>query len=159
MAKAYLFKFAPGNPTGLQGLSPTFVIFNAGGTAIPAPAISATQNGFYTFSYGPTLPAVAYLIDGGPQLAPLDRYLPGVLDPVQGVDQQIGFVATDSYGGTAAPTTLAGMLKRFIEQREGDALYSKTLGLWKILSRNSAALLRTKQVSDPPSSSSVTGSS
>ncbi len=158
MAKVYSFKFAPGNPSGLSGLFPTFIIFNAGATAIPGPGITSTGNGFYQFSYGPTLPAVSYVIDGGSPLASLDRYIAGVLDPIQAIDQQIGFVMTDTSGSTAGANTLASLFKRLVDQREGDQSYSKTLGIWKIFSQGSSALLRTKQVSDSNTSSTITGS-
>lgn len=158
MSSTYLFKFAPGNPMSLSQLSPTFIVFNAGSTAVTPPAITNVGNGFFKFSYGPTLPPVSYIIDGGAILNSLDRFLVGVLDPIQAIDKQIGFVSTDKSGSTLDPTTLAGMLKRQIDEREGDSIYSKGLGIWRIFSRGSSMLLRTKQLSDSSSSSTSTGS-
>lgn len=146
--KDYVLQFGQGDPRSFTGLSPTFLIFatNAGGTALVAPGISEviTGSGFYNFSYGPTV-SISFLADGGSGVSSSDdRYVTGVLDPIQAVDQTIG-MTTDSFGSTAIdPTTLFGYLKRNQEFNEGNAEFTKSTGVWSVYSRGSSTLLMTK---------------
>ena len=155
MAKTYWMKFGSGDPRTNTGLAPTLVIFNAGGiTTITGPGITETPagSGLYSFSYGATI-SYAFLADGGSGLAAGDRYITGVLDPVQAVDERVG-VQADSFGSTSAdPTTLSGYLKRIQELLEGDAVYTKSTGVWTISNRGSTTLLRSKTLTNTTTSS------
>lgn len=154
MAKTYWMKFGSGDPRTNTGLAPTMVIFNAGGlTAAIAPGVTETPagSGLYSFSFGATI-SYAFLADGGAGLASGDRYITGVLDPVQAVDERVG-VQADSYGSTAAdPTTLTGYLKRLQEVLEGDAVFTKSTGVWSISSRGATTLLVTKTLTNTTTS-------
>lgn len=159
MAKNYLLRFGSGNPASFAGLSPTMTIFSMvpGGTALTGPAISElpTSTGLYTFAYAPTLP-IAFICDGGSALSSTDRYIVGILDPIQAVDDKVGF-SFDSFGNTASdPTTLLGYAKRNLEFEEGNATFDKTTGAWDIYSRGSSTLLREKLLAN--SSGDVTKS-
>lgn len=160
MAKTYYVKFGSGDPRVNTGLSPTFVIFSQGGlTAIAGPTITEKPagSGMYQFVYGPTM-AVAYLMDGMGSLGSADRYISGVLDPIQAVDQQIGFI-TDIFGTTGAdPSTLYGYFRRFLEMVEGNQVFTKATGVWQMFNRGSSTLLRTKSMTDTLTSSTRTGS-
>lgn len=150
MAKTYYLKFGSGDPRTNTGLAPTFVIFSAGGlTAISSPGVTETPaaSGLYQFQYGPTM-AIVFLADGGSALASGDRYISATLDPIQAVDEKVGFT-TDSYGSTASdPTTALGFLKRLLENAEGDSTYLKSAGQWSIYSRGSSTLLTLKTLTD-----------
>lgn len=147
MAKNYLLRFGSGNPSGYAGLSPTMTVFKfvPGGSALVAPSISEipTLTGLYTFAYAATIP-IAFVCDGGSGLSVSERYIVGILDPVQAVDQTIG-QTYDSFGTTAIdPSTLMGYAKRSMEVQEGNATFNKTTGVWDIYSRGSSTLLREK---------------
>lgn len=159
--KTFYLKFGGGDPRINSGLSPTFVIFSlAGLTSITGVTITELPagSGLYQFNYGPTL-AVTFLADGGAGLSSVDRYITGILDPIQAVDQQLGFT-TDSFGTTGAdPGTVWGYCKRFLELFEGDAVFTKATGVWQLFNRGSTTLLRTKTVTNTTASSTKTGSS
>lgn len=160
MAKQYYLAFGGGNPATYTGLSPTFTIFNINGiSAIAAPAIteSPAGSGLYGFVYGPTQ-SIVFQIDGGSVISTTtDRYIKGALDPIQAVDQQVGYV-TDSFGSSAIdPTTLFGYLKRLLENFEGDAVFNKTAAIWSIFTRGSSTLIRTKTVTNTSSVSTKSG--
>lgn len=150
MSKSYWLKFGTGDASVNTGLSPTFTIFSANGlTALSAPGITETPagGGLYRFMYGPTLPII-FKADGGGGLSSADRYIYGTLDPIQAVDEQIGY-ATDSYGSTAAdPSTLMGYARRNQEFQEGNASFAKSTGIWSIYSRGSSTLLREKTLTN-----------
>lgn len=160
--KSYMFRFGSGNPNLYSGLTPTFSIFNVmpGTSAIAAPAISEAPSGsgLYVFQYNPTLP-ISFMVDGGASLISSIRYITGTLDPIQAVDQGIGF-NTDSYGSTATdPSTIFGFVRRLMEWNEGDNFFNKTTGIWSIFNRaslGSTTLLRTKNIAN--ASGSVTKS-
>lgn len=158
MAKNYFLRFGSGDPSDNTGLSPTFTIFSALGlTALPAPGITETPagSGLYSFSYGPTQ-AIVFKVDGGAALSNSSRYITNVLDPVQAVDERIGF-ATDSFGSTAAdPTTLYGYAKRNQEFQEGNATFTKSTGVWQIMSRGSSILLVEKGLTNNTTSATKT---
>lgn len=147
MSKKYLLRFGSGNPTGYAGLSPTLIVFKSvpGGSNLTAPSVAEipTSTGLYTFAYGPTI-SIAFVADAGSSLSASERYIVGVLDPVQAVDENIG-QPYDSYGSTALdPSTLLGYAKRNLEVQEGNATFNKTTGVWDIYSRGSSTLLREK---------------
>lgn len=150
MAKTYYLKFGTGDPANYTGLFPTFTIFSAGGlTAITAPGVTElpTGSGLYQFMYGPTL-SIAFKADGGSGLASGDRYIVGVLDPIQAVDEKIG-TTSDSIGSTATdPGTLLGYSRRNLEFLEGNATFTKATGTWDIYSRGSSTLLREKALTN-----------
>ena len=69
------------------------------------------------------------------------------------VDERVG-VQGDSFGSTLAdPTTLTGYMKRVQELLEGDALFTKSTGVWTISSRGSSTLLRSKTLTNTTTSS------
>lgn len=160
--KSYMFRFGSGNPNTYTGLTPTFTIFNVmpGTSAIAAPTITEAPSGtgLYVFQYNPTLP-ISFMLDGGSSLNSGIRYITGTLDPIQAVDQGLGF-NTDSYGSTSIdPTTLFGYLRRALEFMEGDNFFNKTTGIWSIFNRASlgtTTLLRNKTIAN--ASGSVTKS-
>lgn len=163
MSKTFYLKFGTGDPVPFSGLSPTFTLFSAAGlTAIAAPGITETPtgSGYYRFDYpGPTL-SVIFKADGGSNLASGDRYISGVLDPIQAVDQQVGYV-TDSFGSSSVdPATILGYLKRTLEFLEGDSIFTKATAIWQIFNRTSngtTTLLRTKSLSNTTTSATKTG--
>lgn len=158
--KIYYLKFGSGDPAPYSGLFPTFTIFSAQGlTAIAAPGVTELPagSGLYQFLYGATQ-AVIFKADGGSALSAGDRYISATLDPIQAVDQQLGF-STDSFGSTAAdPATFWGFMKRFLEHFEGDKTFTKSTGIWQLFNRGSSTLLRTKTMSNTTTSSTSTGS-
>lgn len=151
------FWISPGdssvNPSTYTGLSPTMIILlnNAGGTAIP-PGIteSPAGTGVYSFVYGPTI-GMFFTVDWGIGLPSIYRYTKGSIDPIQAVDERVGGILNnnDSYGTTATdPSTVIGYLKRALEIAEGNAIYTKSTGIWDIYSRGSTTLLREKSLSN-----------
>lgn len=159
MAKTYYLAFGSQNPNTYTGLAPTFTIFSINGiSAIAAPGITETPagTGFYSFSYAPTM-SILFLVDGGASVTATDRYIKGALDPIQAVDDKIGFTS-DSFGSTSAdPTTMYGYLKRLQELTEGDATFLKSSGVWTLYSRGSSTLLRTKALTNSTTSATKTG--
>lgn len=159
--KTYYLKFGSGDPAPYSGLFPTFTIFSAGGlTAISAPGVTElpSGSGLYQFLYGPTQ-AIIFKSDGGSALSAGDRYISGTLDPIQAVDQQLGFT-TDSFGTTGAdPTSIWGYVKRLQEFFEGDGTFTKSTGIWQLFNRGSSTLLRTKTLTNTTTSATKTGTS
>lgn len=140
IAKNYLLKFGSGNPSSYSGLSPTFILFEIGPTlpwvGITSPGITeiSSGSGLYTFAYQATLP-IAFVADGGAALSSNDRYVTGILDPIQAVDKYVGFPG-DSIGSTNIdPSTLFGYSSRNQEFEEGLAYFDKTTGEWLIQTR------------------------
>lgn len=149
--KTYFLAFGSGNPTSNTGLAPTFTVFKtAGGSLVSgAPGITElpTSTGLYYFTYGPTSPIV-FLIDGGSALSTSIRYIPGALDPIQSVDEKVG-TSADSFGSTSVdPTTIFGYVKRGQEFNEGNSTFTKSTGVWDILSRGSSTMLIEKTLTD-----------
>lgn len=140
--KSYVIRFGNDNPANHLGLSPTFVAFaNPQGISALAPGISAVTGatGLYYFGFTATTFPIAFIIDGGNTQASTDRYVAGVLDPLQAVDEKMGWLS-DSFGSTAAdPTSVLGYLKRNLEVSEGTATFNSSTGLWVVLSRAVAA--------------------
>lgn len=156
--KDYWLKFGSGDPRTNTGLSPTFIIFQTvGGTAISSPSITepGASTGLYYFQYGTTM-SIAFAVDGGAGLSDSDRYIVGSLDPIQAVDQKIGY-ESDSFGSTSVdPSTLYGHLKRTLEFLEGNADFNKSTGSWQIYSRGSSTLLREKTLTNTISEATKT---
>lgn len=143
--KNYLLKFGSGDPTNFTGLSPTFSFFQIGPTLpwanLTPPGISEISSGagLYTFAYNATLP-IAFVADGGAALADADRFVTGILDPIQAVDERVGLPG-DSFGSTSTdPTTLMGYASRNQEITEGDATFDKTTGVWVIQTRGGTTI-------------------
>lgn len=158
MAKDYYLQFGSGDPADNTGLTPTMLIFSAGGlTALAGPAITEAPvgSGIYKFSYDPTT-SVLFKCDGGAALSESDRYIVNALDPIQAVDEKIGS-ASDSFGTTATdPSSLYGYLKRNQEFQEGNASFTKASGVWSIYSRGSSTLLREKNLANDSTSADKT---
>lgn len=151
--KNYWVKFGSQDPRTYTGLTPSFILFftQAGATTAP-PAITEilAGSGIYGFQYTPAQSTgIAFLIDGGSTVTSnSDRYVTGVVDPIQAVDDKIGFVA-DSFGSTLTdPTSLMGYVRRLQELFEGNAGFNKTTGVWDIYSRGSSVLLREKTLTN-----------
>ena len=158
MAKTYYLRFGSGDPASYTGLTPTMAIFSANGlTAVSGPAISEapTGSGIYSFTYGPTV-SILFKADGGAALASGDRYIVGVLDPIQAVDEKVGSLS-DSFGSTATdPQSVLGYLKRNQEVLEGNATFTKSTGIWQMYSRGSSTLLSQKTLTNSVSSATKT---
>lgn len=149
--KTYWLTFGNGNPATNTGLTPTLTIFAGidGTTLLTPPGITEipAASGWYRFQYGTTF-NIVFTCDGGAGLATADRYISGVLDPLQVIDQRIG-VPEDSFGTTLTdPSTLFGYDKRNLEFQEGNAVFDKTDGTWQVFSRGSSTLLREKTLSN-----------
>lgn len=183
--KYYLLQFGTGNPTSKTGLSPTLSTFRVlpAGTAITGPGVTEipSATGLYYFSYDPigsTTP-ISFVCDGGSSLNTSDRYVAGLIDPADAVDQYgqsliaqgnsilagftffgaslnalIGTTAS-SFGSTSVdPSTIFGYLKRAMEFNEGNSIFDKTAATWNVYSRGSSTMLVVKTLAD--SSGNVT---
>ena len=135
------------------GLSPTFTLFvNSAGTTATPPGIteSPAGNGVYSFVYGPTI-AIFGQIDWGVGVASSVRYTRVVLDPIAAVDERVGGILnnTDSIGNTAVdPTTVIGWLKRQQEFLEGDAVFTKSTGVWTVYDRGGTLAIAIKTLTN-----------
>ena len=159
MAKRYSLAFGTGDPRLNTGLSPTLILFfNADtGATLPAPGITEilAGSGFYQFSYGPTF-SINFLADGGAALSSSDRYVKGVLDPIQAVDEKVGTLG-DSFGSTSVdPQTVIGYLKRAQEYLEGNSNFDKSTGVWDVYSRGSSTLLVEKTLTNTTTAATKT---
>jgi hypothetical protein len=156
--KNYVLQFGSGNPAAFSGLTPTFTIFsvtNTGQTlAPPSVAEIATGVGLYKFTYGPTL-SITFVADGGAALSDSDRYITGVLDPIQSVDESVG-MSSDSIGTTATdPSTIYGQIKRMQEYNEGQMVFTKSTGTWDIKTRG-GTLIAQKELTNTTTSATRT---
>jgi len=153
--KTYIVVFGSGNPANYSGLSPTFTVFNnyIAGASTPGWTVAAGPTiteigagiGLYSFQYEPLTP-YAFVCDGGVTLVNTDRYVKGILDPIQAVDEKVGF-STDSFGSSSVdPGSIYGYVKRFQEFMEGDSYFNKVTAVWTIFNRGSSTLLRTKNL-------------
>jgi len=144
--KSYLLRFGTGNPAGFAGLFPTFSVFtNSGGSLINnAPGITEipSATGLYWFQYGATTP-IYFVVDGGNSLSSTQRYITGILDPIQSVDQKVG-ESYDTYGSTIGCSTLVGFAKRTIQYFEGDQTFDKSSGVMQTYGQGSSTLLLQK---------------
>ncbi len=173
--KEYFLYFGDGDPR-YKGLAPTFTVFKTipGGANVTPPAISElpAASGRYFFAYGPTT-SIAFVVDGATSLlSTKQRYIAGLVDPIQAVDELIGLTLYPLYatlGGAANaigftgstfgglntdPTTVFGYEKRLQEFNEGNSILGKTSGTLDFLSRGSSTLLAEKTLVD--NSSTVT---
>lgn len=170
MSKQYVLRFGTSNPNTYVGLTPTFTSFVSilAGTSLAPPGITslaaAGSTGLYYFTYGPSL-AISFIVDGGSSLNPNERFITGILDPIQAVNEQCdviiaqGVTITANIGTTASsfgatnvdPSTLYGYLKRLQEWNEGDASFNKSTGQWEISSRGASTLLRVKTLTNATS--------
>lgn len=96
MSKTYWLRFGSGSPASTTGLFPTLTVFSSEGlTALAAPGITETpaSSGLYRFIYGTTT-SVVFVADGGATLATTDRYVVGVLDPIQSVNEVVNGIGS-----------------------------------------------------------------
>jgi hypothetical protein len=166
----YWLKFGSGNPTMTTGLSPTFVFFGTHtGVTIAPPGITQpiSNFGFYQFSYVPTL-AIAFTVDGVTTSLGSDRFISGSLDPSDDVTSTLSgmgvtlvaignstavqnlFIGStsSSFGSTSVdPTDAMGYLKRILENLEGNALFTKSTGIWQLSARDNT-ILAIKTITD-----------
>lgn len=157
MAKDFWFSFGTGDARTNTGLTPTFVIFHTRSTTLTPPGVTEpiVGTGMYLAQFNPTL-GIIFQLDGGAALSTADRYLKGAFDPVQAVDEKIGFT-TDSFGSTAIdPATLLAYAKRNQEFDEGNMTFNKSTGVWNIYSRGSSTLLKEKTLTDSASTATKT---
>ncbi len=91
--KNYLVYFSNGATTASNaGLAPTFLQFRTvvGGATAVSPGITAISNtGLYYFTYGPTN-SIAFVIDGATSGLGQARYINGMLDPIDAIDEYLG---------------------------------------------------------------------
>ena len=164
--KTYIVVFGSGNPATYTGLSPTFTVFQnyivgasvPGWTTAAGPTITeiGAGVGLYSFQYEPLTP-YAFVCDGGSSLSNGDRYVKGILDPIQAVDEKVGF-STDSYGSSSVdPSSIYGFMHRFQEFLEGDSYFNKVTGQWTIYNRGTSTLLRTKNLVNSAGNVNKTG--
>ena len=149
--KTYWIVFGDGNPATNTGLSPTFTLFagDDGATLLTPPGITEipSSSGWYRFQYHPTF-SINFTCDGGAGLATSDRYAVGVLDPLQIVDQRLG-TADDDFGNTTStPTTMFGLQKRSFEFTEGNAVFTKSTGVWENWAKSASTLLFQKTLTN-----------
>lgn len=150
MAKRFGLVFGSGDARSYAGLSPTFVIFqDQAGNALTPPGITAVgvSTGFYYFEYSPspTL-TVFFQADGGSSITDSSfRYIKGTLDPIQSVDERLGY-STDSIGGTLSPTTAFGLILRNLGYFEADENFNKSSGAWNRYATGTSTLLISKTV-------------
>jgi len=151
--KSYWMTPTTQDPRQFTGLSPTFIIFmTTGGTFLTAPAITepGVSTGLYNWQYG-TTQSIVFTIDAGSAVSAANRYITGTMDPVDAVDEKIGF-GSDSFGSTLTdPSTLFGFAKRAQETAEGNANFNKSTQVWSVSSRGSSTLLFTKTLSNTAS--------
>lgn len=100
--------FSTTNPSNYPSLAPTFLTFKNAVTGgdISKPAISQlSTTGIYTFLYNATVPTY-FLLDGITTTSASERYVFGVIDPVQQVDNQLSILSTSLL---ASASTLAAL--------------------------------------------------
>jgi len=113
MSRTYGVAFSNSDPRLYPSLAPTFLAFNkmSDGSAISPPAISqllipgVSTTGVYQFNYTASF-AVYFLLDGITTTTASERYVYGILDPIQAVDVQL---AEYSATFTAANSTLVAI--------------------------------------------------
>lgn len=152
MSYKYGFTFGSGDCRNFSGLTPTFVLFvTEGGTFLTPPAVSeiGTTTGLYYFTYTPSATyTIFFQADGGSSITDNSlRYVKGTLDPVASVDQNLGF-QVDSYGTTAAATTVFGQVNRINQLWQADSTFSKTTGLWAQYAQGTSTLLFQKTLTN-----------
>lgn len=150
MAKRFGLTFGSGDSRNFAGLSPTFIIFqDQNGNALTAPGITAVgvSTGFYYFEYAPSPTLTVFFeCDGGSSITDSAfRYIKGTLDPIQSVDERLGY-STDAIGGTLAATTAFGLISRNLAYFEADENFNKASGAWNRYANGTSTLLISKTV-------------
>lgn len=161
MASLIAITFHPTDPRTYPSLAPTFLTFKRLDTQADVTPPGITQlstTGVYMFAYNITAP-VYFLIDGITTTAATDRYVYGLLDPSDQLDNKIDSLVgstASSFGTTSVdPSTLFGYLKRMQEFMEGDQTFTKSSGVWDIKTRG-GTLFAQKTLSDSTSSTERT---
>lgn len=159
MAKTYWLTWKLADGSLFSNASPTFVLLQdeSGSTATP-PGVTQliSGTGAYQFSFAGSTLSYFFRVDGGASLGVDRRYIDGVLDPLDTIDQKIGTLA-DSIGSTSAdPSTIFGYVKRLQELHEGNATYIKSTGIWTLSSRGSSTVLREKALTNDSVSATKT---
>lgn len=161
MSKTYFVSFNTVGPANqYAGLSPTFTTFiTEFGALLPSPSIAevGSSTGMYVFRYTPsTTQAIVFEVDGGSVITAIaDRYVDGTLDPIQAVDQTVGY-PTDSYGTTVLPGTVFGYVQRTVQETESDAFFDKTTGVWTNYAKGTSTILYQKNLTNNPGSATKT---
>ena len=113
MAKTYGVAFSNSDPRTYPSLAPTFLVFSdmSTGASLTRPSIAqllvpgVSTTGVYQFNYTPSFP-IFFLLDGITTSSTSDRYVYGILDPIQRVDEQLAEYTTTF---TAANSTLSAI--------------------------------------------------
>lgn len=118
MANTYGVAFSNTDPRNYTSLAPTFLIFNqmSDGASLARPAISQllahgiTYTGIYQFTYTAST-SVYFLLDAITTSTASDRYVYGILDPVQRVDQRLEEIGSTvvALGNTAVALGTTGV--------------------------------------------------
>jgi len=96
MANLYGVAFSTSDPRTYTSLAPTFLTFKdlRDGSDLAKPTITqVSTTGIYAFTFSPSF-GVYFLLDGITTNSSSDRYVYGILDPVQQVDRQIDAFST-----------------------------------------------------------------
>jgi hypothetical protein len=168
LPKTYFIQFGTGDARTFTGLAPTFLIFaDSSGVTYAPPSIKEVNSGWgnygFTYTFSSTLP-IYFQADGATSgLTVSNRYVSGVLDPVQAVDQNITGIGntlslvasyqftlatgltnlalsigstSSSYGSSSIdPGSVFGYLKRLQELQEGDQVFQAAGGTLSIYNR------------------------
>lgn len=159
--KYYKINFNPQgvDPRTYTGLGASVSILNfyspVTGQTYAHPGISEVLagSGDYWFPYdvGNTSP-ISFLVDGGATLNSSLRFIGGLIDPLDKVNEVLGYTGS-GFGSTSVdPDTVLGYAKRAMEFSEGQQDFLKSSGQWEIYSRGASTLLRVKTLT-----SSTTG--
>lgn len=133
MAKEYGIKFGVGALSVTSGLAPTFIHFvrlDTGGTVTP-PGITQiiAGIGIYKFSWTPSYP-IFFEIDGATTGLGGDRYMHGILDRIDQVDQDVATanasLGSSMLGASGILLPLAGISSQIaiVQNRIGDTTSS-----------------------------------
>jgi len=158
LLKTFGVVFTTGDPSVHTGLVPVFNKFKTiSGTAVATPTISElSSDGLYHFA-ATLLPneVIYFVMDGATTSLGGNRYVSGLLDPKDSIDQQLtdhsstlsALIGTTSslFGDDATdPPDIFGYLKRCLEWQEGDAVYNKTTGVWSSTDRAGLTTIASK---------------
>lgn len=108
MATYFAVAFNSSNPSSYPSLAPTFITFKRliDQTNVTPPGITQLgTTGVYYFLYGVTTPTY-FLLDGITTSTSSDRYVYGILDPVQQVDIPISFLQAQATTLSAQNNTI-----------------------------------------------------
>lgn len=140
------------DPRTFTGLSPTFISFYSPfGTTYVPPGITEPLVGsgdyFFQYDIGQTTP-IWFLVDGGATLNSNVRYLGGVIDQLDIVDQVVGYTGSSVGDTSVSPGTVMGFISRLREFNEGNSSFLKSSGEWSIYTRGSSTLLSVKTLTN-----------